>query len=456
MDTTASITQTTPDNTDERKPTAAELIFAEAEAANEVRPYTTRGAWELACMDLPPCEQVWNGITLAPLRIYGIAGAPAIGKSRLVTSLAIHQVLGFPFLGLPTLQRPLRWLLVGTENDVRRQNFELCRFLFRRSPRELAGIGEDERRRLAHANGFTDDDLARLDDNFRPFTLEAADDADISLADERNRERLVATLKNERPDVIVVDPWGDFIAGEELNDADVRETIRLLRLCETQAHVNAPCIIVCHARIGAQEEAKAAGMDAGNFMKNSKALYSITRTFYNIRRASFDEHPPLEIICSKCNDGLKLPPVAGVLNPETMSYELLEDFDHEAWQTELELYARTRGATSGAVLSRTQQDVVEAIGATLEQKRAEARRSGNEFRGVPKAELYASVAATFAERNVTVSEKRFRVFLASAIKASDGLLAVSEPHDHRREYIGTPHEIAWVAEAKAARRGGKR
>ena len=253
-----------------------EKALAADDAANGkgVGKFSVRGAWEIACLDLPPLETIWNGIALSPFAIYGVAGAPGRGKSRVTFDLARQQVLGRDFMGLPTLQRPLKWLIVGSENDIHRLNFEMCRFLFHADPISMKGLNNDERKRIAAENGFTAADIERLDANIRPFTLEQPDDCYISLADEDNQKKLTQTMKDETPDVLVVDPWGDLIAGEELNDADVRATVQTLRKCEKDAEINAPCFIVCHARIGANEEAKARGMDEGNFMKNSKCLYS--------------------------------------------------------------------------------------------------------------------------------------------------------------------------------------
>ena len=418
-----------------------------ADDAAEVGKYSVRGAWEIACLDLPPLETIWNGIALSPFAIYGVAGAPGRGKSRGTFDLARQQVLGRDFMGLPTLQRPLKWLIVGSENDIHRLNFEMCRFLFHADPISMKGLNNDERKRIAAENGFTAADIERLDANIRPFTLEQPDDCYISLADEDNQKKLTQTMKDETPDVLVVDPWGDLIAGEELNDADVRATVQTLRKCEKDAEINAPCFIVCHARIGANEEAKARGMDEGNFMKNSKCLYSIARYFINVRRASFDDNPPIELVCAKNNNGVKPPPVAGKLNPETMSYEVITDHDANAWQRELENYARTQSGRGGASVKKQVVDIGNDVAEILQAARDEAAESEERFRGMPKGKLCELVQARFADRNVTLTEKRFRIALTSLVTKTKEI-AISEPFDSRREYVGTPDEIAWVKDAK--------
>ena len=426
-----------------------EKALAADDAANGkgVGKFSVRGAWEIACLDLPPLETIWNGIALSPFAIYGVAGAPGRGKSRVTFDLARQQVLGRDFMGLPTLQRPLKWLIVGSENDIHRLNFEMCRFLFHADPISMKGLNNDERKRIAAENGFTAADIERLDANIRPFTLEQPDDCYISLADEDNQKKLTQTMRDETPDVLVVDPWGDLIAGEELNDADVRATVQTLRKCEKDAEINAPCFIVCHARIGANEEAKARGTDAGNFMRNSKCLYSIARYFINVRRASFDDNPPIELVCAKNNNGVKPPPVAGKLNPVTMSYETIADHDADAWQRELENFVRTQSGRGGASVRKQVIDISNDVAEILQSARDEAAANCEPFKGMPKGKLCELVQARFADRNVTLTDKRFRIALTSLVTKTKEI-AISEPFDSRREYVGAPDEIAWVKEAK--------
>jgi hypothetical protein len=259
--------------------------------------------------------------------------------------------------------------------------------------------------------------------------------------------KITRTMTDEKPDIIVIDPWGDLVAGEELNDRDVRETVQTLRRCEKDARINAPCFIVCHARIGANEEAKARGMDEGNFMKNSKCLYSIARYFINVRRASFDDNPPIELVCAKNNNGVKPPPVAGKLNPKTMSYEVIADHDADAWQRELENYARTQSGRGGASVKKQVVDIGNDVAEILQAAREEAAANGERFRGMPKGKLCELIQARFADRNTALTDKRFRIALTSLVTNTKEI-AISEPFDSRREYVGTPDEIAWVREAK--------
>ena len=90
----------------------AETVQAETpEAAEIVRPYSTRAWDELARMHLVPPLEVWGGFTLgASCVIFGVGG---LGKSRVALNIARNQALGLPFAGLPTAPRPLRHLVMG-------------------------------------------------------------------------------------------------------------------------------------------------------------------------------------------------------------------------------------------------------------------------------------------------------------------------------------------------------
>ena len=339
-------------------------------SADEPKTYTVRGLVEVARLRLPPAEEVWNGLTINPGAVAEVIGSPGIGKSRFVGDLARHQILGLPFGGRPTLPRPLKWLFVGSENGVRRLQTESRLFLF--GTTKTDDMGEDDLLALASNRNFKPCDLDLLDAHFRTFTLEDPADCYISLGDEKNIGKLTATLAAEKPEVVVFDPWGDVIPGDELKDADIRETIRIIREVERDALLaNALTLIINHARIGAKEEALARGMDAGNFGKNSKCLYSIARYVFNIRRGSFNDNPPIEVIAAKNNDGPKPSPVAFELDADTMSYRHLDDFDHDAWQAALEdkagIKARTRtdSAEDAKAIKAAAFEIAEKVGDNL-------------------------------------------------------------------------------------------
>lgn len=419
-----------------------------------VKPYTVRGLWDIAKNDTKPLERLWNGIALIPGGVIEVIGSPGIGKSRFVGDLAKHQILGWDYGGLPTFKGCLKWLFVGSENGIHRLDSETKAFIFWCAPSELCGLVENDRIERAVANGFSTSQLSALELRFRTFTLENPEDYDISLANASNVSKLVATLANEKPNVIVFDPWGDIIAGEELNDGDVRNTIRIIRKAERDAGIaDALIIIVNHARIGAKEEAFARGMDAGNFGKNSKCLYSIARYVLNIRRASFDENPPIEVICAKNNDGVKPPPIALQLDQKTMSYSHVKDWDADKWQAELEAKARQRGnETSEArqpdkvaeVNAKREKDFLNAVvevaneagdklldTATFQQN--VLKKPGGAVAKNPRSASFTNLwKVAIGPRGVLKSQR-------AQERKADGTIGNTK---ERREYVSTPDHIA--------------
>ena len=418
------------------------------------KPYTVRGLLDIVMSDIKPLEYLWNGIALIPGGVVEIIGSPGIGKSRFVGDLAKHQILGLEYGGMPTFNGSLKWLFVGSENGIHRLDRELKTFVFGCSPDGVRGVCKAERFKMAAENGYFKDALMLLNQNFRTSTLQDPEDYDISLANDYNFAKLVATLKADKPNVIVFDPWGDLIAGEELNDGDVRNTIRIIRKAERDAGIaDALIIIVNHARIGAKEEALARGMDAGNFGKNSKCLYSIARYVLNIRRASFDENPPIEVICAKNNDGVKPPPIALQLDQKTMSYSHVKDWDADKWQAELEAKARQRGnETSEArqpdkvaeVNAKREKDFLNAVvevaneagdklldTATFQQN--VLKKPGGAVAKNPRSASFTNLwKVAIGPRGVLKSQR-------AQERKADGTIGNTK---ERREYVSTPDHIA--------------
>lgn len=409
-------------------------------SADAPKTYTVRGLVEIARLHLPPAEEVWNGLNRNPGAIAEVIGSPGIGKSRFVGDEARHQILGLPFGGRATFPRPLKWLFIGSENGIRRLQNESRRFLF--GTTKTDDMSEDELLALASKRNFNPGDLDLLDRNFRTFTLEDPADCYISLADELNIAKLTATLAAEKPDIVVFDPWGDVIAGDELKDAEVRETVQIIRKVERDAGLsNALTVIINHARIGAKEEALARGMDAGNFGKNSKCLYSIARYVLNIRRGSFDDNPPIEVICAKNNDGPKPSPVAFELDADTMSYRHLPDFDHDAWQAALEEKAGIKARTSAS--SEETRTAIETAAFEICAKVGDDLLTATDFKNAVMNEVGGKKTAV---ENFLASAFKVKKTLARTAKAKPSK-GGSFVRDGRKEVVGTPDQIAAYRQA---------
>ena len=320
-------------------------MLKEAEEARATTPeadkacplYSTRTWTELAEMELTPPRPVWGGIVLGGVGV--IFGQGGLGKSRGALNLARNQVLGLPFAGLPTGADPLRHLLMGSENSIHR-------------------LQNDARRMCA---GLDESQVRRLGENIRMATLEHPDDAFISVADEDNLAKWKATLEAWPPDVLWVDPWGDVLAGEANSDEDARGTITVLRGLLRRANPDAALVILAHSRTGARNIAQAAGYDAANFGKGSKALYSAARCVWNLAPGDESDTPTLVFCNAKSNDGPRIPSFSVRLDPETMTYDRAADFDFEAWLSEVN--DRANGKIKGRRRPQlTEDEAFEALG----------------------------------------------------------------------------------------------
>ena len=174
--------------------------FDPLEALEAADKFSTADALDIEADGSEPPEEIWGGLRLAPGQLMEIIGGSGLGKSRLMLNLAVNQVLGRDFAGLPTCRRPLKWLFYGNENGFYRYRNDLRQM--------LKSCTADERERL---RGHI----------FLP-TMARPKDAYVSFADEENRVKLKTTIRYRDADVVVLDPWGAVIDGDELDDGDVR------------------------------------------------------------------------------------------------------------------------------------------------------------------------------------------------------------------------------------------
>ncbi len=285
--------------------------------------YSTRTWGEVLDVQLPPLDYFF-GEAFALGRLGAIFGQGGIGKSRISMNLCRNQVLGLPFAGFETGRRPLRHLLMGSENDLHR----------------LQG----DARKMTH--GLTPEQCDLLRANIRMATLENSNDPFISLSDPTNIGRWQETIKSFVPDVLWVDPWGDVLAGDPNSDSDCRETIRKLTGLLRGVNPSAALVILHHARTGRKNIDQATGIDAANFGKNSKVLYSSARGVLNLAPADDSEVPPILCYLAKINNGKPVPLFCLRLDPETMLYHLDDGFDLAVWQGTLNQRASNKQARS--------------------------------------------------------------------------------------------------------------
>jgi hypothetical protein len=239
----------------------------------------------------------------------GIVGPPGVGKSRLALQLAIAQITGSVWAGLPTRWPARRWLYVGNENSIRRQRMDL----------------------LAMAEPLNDKAQDLLRENLFMHVQGERDDHVISMGNETAVNKWELTLKHIQPDVLLIDPFEALLENADANDSgDVRRSMNKLSGLVREYNQNGIIIFVHHARTGAQAAAGALGFDRNNYAKGSKSFTGIVRVQINVCPAARDEPGRIAIECGKANDCRPFLTQGLILNQETMAYDSDPDFDPEA------------------------------------------------------------------------------------------------------------------------------
>ena len=391
----------------------AEGNYDPLEALEAADKYSTADALDIEADDSEPPEEIWGGLRLAPGQLMEVIGGSGLGKSRMMLNLAVNQVLGRDFAGLPTCRRPLKWLFYGNENGFYR---------FRNDLRQMLKFCSSEQRERLRGHIFLP-------------TMARPKDVYVSFADEENRVKLKTTIRYRDADVVVLDPWGAVIDGDELDDGDVRKTIfEIMDVLAANVEKPTAGIILNHSRNGARELADAAGFSAANYGKNSKAIFSVMRNVWNLRPAHIaDQITKIELIHAKSSDFAAYEPRAVDFDPRTFTYDLDPAFDHVAWQYELERIKR-----DGSSL-------------TSEQRTDAYKRQGDEMRRkileyvISRGHLYRSELETWIYSQGMAKNKALTVY---SDLVESGELAKITVKGTSKVIVGTPAEICrMLAEA---------
>ena len=391
----------------------AEGNYDPLEALEAADKYSTADALDIEADESDPPEEVWGGLRLAPGQLMEVIGGSGLGKSRMMLNLAVNQVLGRDFAGLPTCRRPLKWLFYGNENGFYR---------FRNDLRQMLKFCSSEQRERLRGHIFLP-------------TMARPKDVYVSFADEENRVKLKTTIRYRDADVVVLDPWGAVIDGDELDDGDVRKTIfEIMDVLAANVEKPTAGIILNHSRNGARELADAAGFSAANYGKNSKAIFSVMRNVWNLRPAHIaDQITKIELIHAKSSDFAAYEPRAVDFDPRTFTYDLDPAFDHVAWQYELERIKR-----DGSSL-------------TSEQRTDAYKRQGDEMRRkmleyvISRGHLYRSELETWIYSQGMAKNKALTVY---SDLVESGELAKITVKGTSKVIVGTPAEICrMLAEA---------
>jgi len=311
----------------ERDPAAA----AEVEEKLFKPSFHTYGWRSFKEMVLPPRE-CYFGDHFALGGVYVLQGPGGVGKSRITTSIAMHQVLQLPWCGFSTGVRPLKWLMLGNENSMHRMQADVRRM----------------------SKGLTEPQLQLLDEHIRMQALEAPEDSDISLGSDSIRDRWAGTLLEHTPDILVIDPWGEVLYGDANDDEHIRLVIRTALGLLHGVNPNASMLVIHHSRTGTANLLQATGYDAMNYGKGSKALQARARAVLNIAPGDPEDSCKLVMSMAKDNDNRRFDPFGLIMDPDDYSYHVDDGFSLDAWRDDVE-GKRTPTAKI------TVQDVVDAL-----------------------------------------------------------------------------------------------
>jgi len=412
---------------------------AEIERLKTMPGYTVKSALEVLKANPVPPTEIWGGICLGN-DVCEIIGASGIGKSRIMLNLAVRQCLadtipdfdenGEPilceFAGNPLYKGPVRWLLLGTENSLYRYHSDLRGMTRHCSEEQLRILGERLFMTTLESDGDTFmavDGLASGDGN-------------------GNFEKLRATIAKVMPDIIVLDPWGDIIGGSELDDKVVRETVATLRLLRQGVMDRLTIVVVNHSRMGESENVKAIGLDGANFGKNSKALFTISRSVWNLAYLEDDlSAKVIACINAKRSNGRPFKAMAVRFDEDTMSYETDWNIDVEQRMRDMS-YKTSQPSQNGSDVraSSFRNETDAAV-----EKAIELMKDG------VVSKSYIEVAVKRAGSSVRNVEDVFTI-----LETERGIKRASDPFEKNKTYYGKPEHIAAFQDEIARRQADKK
>lgn len=241
-------------------------------------------------------------------------GQGGLGKSRLSVQLACCCTLGRNFLGIETRGKGQRWLFLQTENGMRRLKYDLDH--------------------MRHA--YNEDDWAHIQEHVFFHTLESDEDGVILLNEDTHFARASDLIIRVNADVVVVDPLRDSHGGDLNGDQEMTMATRnLTKLAKVGGRTDRVLLVLHHALTGKAGANKATGFDRSSFGRNSKVLQGWTRAQINIAPGCAENSNVLVIASGKNNNFKEFPPYAVELDEVTMTYQVKEDFDMDAWEAEI-------------------------------------------------------------------------------------------------------------------------
>ncbi len=301
------------------------------EPKKETKPYTVWQPAQFRAYNPPPNLDLLGTGYVRRRQLTTLIGPPGVGKSRLSLWLACCHIASRKFMQLDCSNGPAKWLFFGNENDPLRQKTDLEFFY-----KQLVKTEQDA-----------------IDANLFLHVLEQPDDGIITLADPDAFAKLLLTLKAVVPDVVVFDPWGNMIEGNENDNEEVRKTLKLLLRAIGQCCPDAAIIVIHHARTGKSTAAEAGNnFSGGSLGRGSKALVSSARCELALWPGHSEDSSRLVLTCEKVNNVKKFEPKG--LKFENGIYVEDGDFSLDAWRDDI-----AGQKSTGKTL--TIQDLVDAV-----------------------------------------------------------------------------------------------
>lgn len=271
---------------------------------------TLRSVQEILGMNFPDADLVWKSGYLAKGERSTWCGMGGLGKSRLVTQMAVCTRLGQPFLGWPTDGMGLRWLFLQTENGNRRLQADLSAMMASLSDEDLKTVSDGM---LFHALESDTDGMVWLD---KPHTYQAVESA----------------ILESEADIVVIDPLRDFTTGNLNDDGDMTEVLALLAQVTKKGNPQRIPLVIHHAGTGKGGITKATGYERSSFGRNSKVLYGWTRSQINLAPAYPDNNDVIIVASGKNNNATEFAHFAIRLDPLKMMYDRDDSFDVSKWE----------------------------------------------------------------------------------------------------------------------------
>jgi len=243
-----------------------------------------------------------------------IVGQGGIGKSRLVTHLAFCQITGRDWCGITPGGDPAVWLMIGNENSIVRLQNDLDTM--------LRNYSEAERK--------------LIEQKFKLQVPMNMEDYALNFKEDQSKQNFLSTLEIYKPDVLVIDPFANYVLGDENHNTEVIETIRTIRNLVKSVVPNCAILFIHHARTGKANINQGVGYDKANFGRGGKGLYSACRCQINLMPGDENDHTKLVLSCGKSNNCAPFETRGLNFNPNSYDYTLNPDFKLTEWLEKLQ------------------------------------------------------------------------------------------------------------------------